>query len=66
MRRQHQPSHIPRSHARGIPRRDKVCEFDVAARGVFGKVVGVDGPIGDVVREEGFEVVEDAGRVVGA
>ena len=66
MCRHHQPSHIPRSHSRGIPRRDKVCKFDVAARGVVRELVGVDGPIGDVVGEEGFEVVEDAGRVIGA
>lgn len=33
---------------------------------MVGELVGVNGPIGDVVGEEGFEVVEDAGRVVGA
>ena len=66
MRRHHQPSDIPCPHSWRIPRRYKVHKLDVSPWRVFGKLVRIDGPIGDVVGEEVLEMVEDAGRVVGA
>jgi len=66
MRRHHQSADIPRSHARGISRCDKVGELDIPSGRRIGEFVQLDRPIGYVVSEELDKVVEDASCSVAA